>query len=56
MNVVMAISDKITVLHHGEIIAEGSPEYVKRHKEVVRAYLGEKEYAKAKRHSDVTAR
>ena len=44
MHVVMSISDKITVLHLGKIIAEGTPEYVKSHNEVMRAYLGEKEF------------
>ena len=40
MNVVMPISDKITVLHLGKIIAEGTPEFVKGNEEVKRAYLG----------------
>ena len=56
MNVVMSISDIISVLHQGKIIAEGSPEYVQGHEEVMRAYLGEKVYGKAKRHGDVEAR
>ncbi len=42
MNVVMSISDKITVLHHGSIIAEGSPESIQKNKEVMEAYLGER--------------
>jgi len=40
MNVVMSISDEITVLHLGKIIAKGSPEFVKESEEVKRAYLG----------------
>jgi branched-chain amino acid transport system ATP-binding protein len=40
MNVVMSISDKITVLHYGKIISEGAPETVQRDVEVKRAYLG----------------
>jgi branched-chain amino acid transport system ATP-binding protein len=40
MDVVMSISDKITVLHLGKIIAEGIPESVKGNEEVKRAYLG----------------
>lgn len=41
MTVVMSISDTITVLHQGKIIAEGPPESVQENKEVRRAYLGE---------------
>jgi branched-chain amino acid transport system ATP-binding protein len=44
MNVVMSISDKITVLHQGKIIAEGSAEFVQKDKDVMRAYLGERGY------------
>lgn len=40
MNVVMTISDKVTVLHQGQIIAEGPPESIKENEEVKRAYLG----------------
>lgn len=40
MNVVMSISDKITVLHQGRIIAEGHPESIKENEEVRQAYLG----------------
>jgi branched-chain amino acid transport system ATP-binding protein len=42
MSVVMSISDNITVLHQGSIIAEGPPESVQKNKEVMKAYLGEK--------------
>jgi len=42
MNVVMSISDNITVLHQGSIIAEGPPGSVQKNKEVMKAYLGEK--------------
>lgn len=41
MQVVMEISDTITVLHYGRKIAEGSVEHVRTDPEVVRAYLGE---------------
>jgi len=40
MQVVMQISDVISVLHYGRKIAEGSPEEVRTNDEVVRAYLG----------------
>jgi len=40
MNVVMSISDKITVMHLGQVLAEGSPSEIASNKEVQTAYLG----------------
>lgn len=40
MNVVFEIADKISVLHHGEIIATGQPDEVRNNEEVKRIYLG----------------
>ncbi len=41
MDVVMSLSDIITVMHQGRILAEGTPEEIKANEEVQRAYLGE---------------
>jgi branched-chain amino acid transport system ATP-binding protein len=40
MDVVFGISDRVTVLHQGRVIAEGTPAEVRGDAEVVRVYLG----------------
>jgi branched-chain amino acid transport system ATP-binding protein len=45
MEVVMTISDRITVLHQGRVISEGKPEEVQKNESVKRAYLGGFEHA-----------
>ncbi len=40
MSVVMAISDRISVLHRGEVLAEGPPAEIRRNPDVQKVYLG----------------
>jgi len=41
MNLVMGISDRVLALNYGQVIAEGIPQEVQKHPEVLKAYLGE---------------
>ncbi len=43
MDVVFGISEKVTVLHQGRVIAEGPPEEIKKNEEVHMVYLGQSE-------------
>lgn len=42
MKVIMSLSQRIVVLHHGELIAQGNPQAVIGDPMVIEAYLGEK--------------
>jgi branched-chain amino acid transport system ATP-binding protein len=40
MDIIMGVSDRISVMHFGSLIAEGTPAEIQRNAEVRRAYLG----------------
>ncbi len=42
MRVIMGLCSKVTVLHHGEKLCEGTPENVCKDPEVIKVYLGKK--------------
>jgi branched-chain amino acid transport system ATP-binding protein len=44
MKLVMGISDRLLVLHHGELLAEGTPDDIRRNETVKRVYLGQREH------------
>jgi len=41
MSIVFKIAQSIRVLSYGKVLAEGTPEEIRRHPEVIKAYLGE---------------
>ena len=41
MKMILGLSDRILVLHHGRLIADGSPREIQTHPEVRRVYLGQ---------------
>jgi branched-chain amino acid transport system ATP-binding protein len=42
MKVVFSLAQRVLVLHHGELIADGSPDEIAGQQRVIEAYLGEK--------------
>jgi len=40
IDIIMSVSDRISVMHFGSLIAEGTPQEIQRNAEVRRAYLG----------------
>jgi branched-chain amino acid transport system ATP-binding protein len=44
MKLIMGISDRVLVLHHGELLAQGTPTEVRQNEQVKRVYLGQREH------------
>jgi branched-chain amino acid transport system ATP-binding protein len=42
MKLIMDLADKIVVLHHGELLAEGSPQDIQTNEDIKRVYLGQR--------------
>ena len=45
MKAIMSVCDRIMVLHHGQKIADGTPQQIANSKTVIKVYLGEKAHA-----------
>jgi branched-chain amino acid transport system ATP-binding protein len=44
MDIVFSLSDRIIVLHRGQVLADGAPEAIKKNEDVRKVYLGEEMY------------
>jgi branched-chain amino acid transport system ATP-binding protein len=40
MRALMALSERVLIMHHGEKLVEGTPEEIRRNREVIQVYLG----------------
>src|SRR3954468_11296760 len=45
MRLVMGLAEHVVVMHHGEKLAEGAPDAIRRERSVIDAYLGLEEHA-----------
>jgi branched-chain amino acid transport system ATP-binding protein len=41
MKMVLGISQRVVVLHHGELLADGTPDKIRNDADVKRVYLGQ---------------
>jgi branched-chain amino acid transport system ATP-binding protein len=41
MDLVMSVCDRVVVLNFGQVIADGTPDFIQSHPEVATAYLGD---------------
>ena len=48
MKAIMSLRDRIIVLHHGQKIAEGTPQEIATSEKVIKVYLGDKAHAGSK--------
>ena len=45
MHAIMGLCDQITVMSFGKLLAEGSPQEIREHPDVIEAYLGSTDHA-----------
>ena len=41
MDIIMTVSDRISLMHFGSLIAQGTPQEIQRNPDVRKAYLGD---------------
>jgi branched-chain amino acid transport system ATP-binding protein len=47
MKAIMNVCERIMVLHHGQKIAEGTPQEIATSEKVIKVYLGDKAHARS---------